>query len=197
MTAAKFEVAYKEGIKAILMVLPNVPNEICSNTPERSYKAFQELTCGYDQKPSTILSKRFDIGKASDQVILVKDMPFVSLCAHHLLPFHGTAAIAYIPKKYVIDIPNEPALGLSKLARLLRCRSRRLQTQEQLGYEIATDLETYLQPSAVGVVITSSHDCMTARGIESQGLMTTSVLLGAFRDNESARAELMMLLSHR
>jgi GTP cyclohydrolase I len=153
------------------------------DTPRRVTKAWRELTSGYHDDPETILSTTFDV--AYDQMVLVRNLPFVSLCEHHILPFTGTATIAYVPGDRVV--------GLSKLARLLDCYSRRLQVQERLTNEIADAIEKYLAPQGVGVVVSGTHSCMALRGVRKTGDMVTSAMRGVIRTNDAARAELMAL----
>jgi GTP cyclohydrolase I len=173
-----------------------VPAEVCSDdhladTPARVIKAFQEYLKGYDQDPREILEKRFVADY--DEIILLKDIPFYSLCAHHLAPFHGTAHVGYIPRK--IDVAKYEITGLSKLARLVECYARRLQVQERLTRDIANALKVWLQPQGVAVVVEAEHMCIACRGIQKPHTKTiTSVMDGVFED-EAARAEVLTLIS--
>ena len=153
-------------------------------TPRRVIAALQELTGGMRQDPSAFLAVQFT--EPCDDMVLVRDIPYASLCEHHLLPFHGTATVGYIPR-------NNRIVGLSKIPRLVRCLARRLQTQERLTHQIAQALLKALGAEAVGVILTGLHTCMTLRGVRSQGLMTTSAMLGAFRDDPRARSEFLAL----
>lgn len=155
------------------------------DTPKRVVKSLTELTAGYRLDPAEILSTTFDV--AFDEMICVRKIPFSSLCEHHLLPFHGTATVAYIPG------PGGRVVGLSKLARLVDAYARRLQVQERMTSQIAEAIETHLEPLGVGVIITASHTCMSMRGIGKAGEMTTSKLIGAIRTRPEARAEFMGL----
>ena len=177
-----------KGVAQLFSLVPHeaVEEEWRQNTPRRVVDAFQQMTEGYRTSPSSILDKKFELGEAADQIVLIKDLPFTSLCAHHLLPFHGVAHIAYVPSRYNV--------GLSKIPRLLRCRSRRLQLQETLGHDLATDIQSALDPIGVAVILSSTHDCMSCRGVESLGRMVTSKLLGVFKDDMKARDELMFLI---
>jgi len=154
-------------------------------TPKRVLKAFREMTAGYRQDPKEILSKRF--ASTYDQVVAVRDIEFVSLCEHHLLPFSGVAHVGYIP--------TGPVVGLSKVARLVDCFARRLQIQEQMTQQIAHAIETHLDAQGVAVIVTAKHHCMSCRGVmKKQAAMTTSVMLGAFRESPSARQEFLSLV---
>ena len=141
-------------------------------TPMRFAAALGEMLSGYDEDPKSILERTFDADY--DQMVIVRSLPFWSLCEHHVLPFHGRATIGYIPQGKV--------LGLSKLPRLLRCLSRRLQMQEKLTMELAQSIEEAIAPRGVGVLLRATHLCMVVRGIESDGEMVTSSLTGVFRD---------------
>ena len=155
------------------------------DTPKRVAKALLELTNGYQLDPADILATTFDV--SCDEMIVVRKVPFSSLCEHHMLPFHGHASVAYVPA------PGGRVVGLSKLARLVDCYARRLQVQERLTSQIADAIDHHLQPLGVGVVITASHTCMSMRGIGKAGEMVTSKLIGALRDEHDARAEFMGL----
>lgn len=154
-------------------------------TPKRVVKALKELTAGYTLNPEEILKTTFDVH--FDEMIAVTSIPFTSLCEHHMLPFTGTATVAYIPK------PDGRVVGLSKLARLVECYARRLQVQERMTNQIADAIQTYLDPLGVGVVVTGKHSCMQARGIQKDGTMITSCLKGAMRTDATARAEFLSL----
>lgn len=155
------------------------------DTPKRVCKAMREMTVGYSMNPAEILSKTFDVHH--DEMIVLSGVPYSSLCEHHMLPFYGHATIGYIPK------PGARIVGLSKLARLLDCYSKRLQVQERLTNEIAQALVDYLDPLGVGVVITGSHTCMSARGIQKSGEMVTSSMLGGMRSDPSVRSEFLSM----
>lgn len=152
-------------------------------TPKRVIKALKEMTSGYREDPRQILSKAFT--EAYDEMIVLKGIEFWSLCEHHILPFHGHAHIGYIP--------NGKIIGISKLARLVHCFSRRLQVQERLTQEIANTLMDTLKPHGVGVVMNASHLCMACRGVRTPSEMVTSCLLGYFRDR--SRSEFLKFLN--
>lgn len=154
------------------------------DTPKRVAKALKEMTAGYSEDPVKILSTVFD--QEYDEVIVVKDIPFTSLCEHHVLPFVGTVDIGYLPDGRVV--------GLSKLARLVDCFSRRLQIQERMTKQIADAIESCLNARGVAVIVSASHACMSCRGVRKPGAaMVTSVMKGVFRDKPEARAEFLEL----
>ncbi len=152
-------------------------------TPHRAAKAIEFLTSGYQQDIDKILNKAvFD--EDYDEMVIVKDIEFYSLCEHHILPFWGKCHVGYIPEKRII--------GLSKIPRIVNMFARRLQVQERLTREIAEALENALEPQGVAVIIEGQHMCMMARGVEKQEpRMTTSVMRGTFRENNSTRAEFL------
>ncbi len=153
-------------------------------TPRRVTKALREMTAGYAQDYRVILSTTFDI--ATDELVLVKDVRFSSLCEHHLLPFVGRAWVGYVP--------NEKVVGLSKLARLVECFAKRLQVQERLTVQIAEAIMVELDPKGAAVVIEAAHECMGCRGVKQpDARMVTSSMLGLFRDNQAARLEFLSL----
>lgn len=155
------------------------------DTPRRVVRALKEMTFGYLQDPREILGTVFE--DDYDEVVISKDIPFTSLCEHHLLVFSGTASIGYIPA-------GGKVVGLSKLARLLDCFALRLQLQERLTRDIANSLNEVLKPQGVGVIIRAQHSCMACRGVKKAGsTMVTSCMLGIFRSDASARAEFLKL----
>lgn len=158
-------------------------------TPERAAKALQFLTEGYQSDPIKIINEaQFDCD--IDNMVIVKDIEIYSLCEHHLLPFYGKCHVAYIPNKRV--------LGLSKIPRLVNTFTRRLQIQEALTSQIAESIQSVTEAKGVAVVIEAKHLCMMMRGVEKQNpVMTTSAMLGIFRDNARTRSEFLNLLSGR
>jgi GTP cyclohydrolase I len=152
------------------------------DTPARVVKAWKEMTAGYHIDPAELLSTKFD--QSYDEMVLIKDYPFVSLCEHHVLPFAGFAKVAYIPGR-----PQGGVVGLSKLGRLVDCYARRLQIQERLTSQIGHAIDQYLVPYGAAVVLEATHECMAHRGVNKTGSMVTSYLSGVFRDSPSARAE--------
>jgi len=154
-------------------------------TPYRVQKALEEMLSGYDVDIDSLF-KVFD-GEGSDQVIIVRNIPFVSVCEHHLLPFMGKAHIGYLP--------NGRVIGASKLPRLVQAYSHRLQIQERIAEQVAQTLMTKLSPHGVAVVIEGTHLCMTCRGARSNdSSLVNSVMLGEFRVSPSLRAEFLALL---
>lgn len=147
---------------------------VWEETPKRWVKALKEMTSGY-QVDVPALFKTFE-NTGYDGMVVLGPIPFWSLCEHHLLPFHGSAWVGYLPGT------SRRIVGLSKLARLVDAHARRLQVQERLTADIASDLRTHLKPAGVGVRIESVHTCMCARGIKKEGVMRTQTLLGEFRE---------------
>ena len=152
-------------------------------TPLRAAKAMEFLTSGYHQSVDEILNGAiFD--EDYDEMVIVKEIEFYSLCEHHILPFWGKCHVGYLPRKRIV--------GLSKIPRIVDMFSRRLQVQERLTREIAESLETALDPRGVAVVMEGQHLCMMARGVEKQApKMTTNVMRGTFREDSSTRAEFL------
>ncbi len=154
-----------------------------ARTPLRAAKAMEFLTSGYHQDIDQVLNGAiFD--EDYDEMVIVKEIEFYSLCEHHILPFWGKCHVGYLPQNQII--------GLSKIPRIVDMFARRLQVQERLTREIAEALETALEPRGVAVVIEGQHLCMMARGVEKQApKMTTNVMRGAFREDSSTRAEFL------
>jgi GTP cyclohydrolase I len=150
-------------------------------TPQRVHRMYTELTAGYHVDPDRLINGAiFDVPYS--EMVVVKDIPFYSLCEHHLLPFFGSAAVAYIPRGRVV--------GLSKIPRIVETYARRLQIQERLTQQIADFLQDRLDPKGVGVVIEATHLCAVMRGVRKPGtVMTTSAVLGLFRSRDNTRAE--------
>ena len=169
---------------------PNLErDDLLEATPLRWARAFREMTSGYEQDPERILERTFN-ANGYDEMIAVPGISFASLCEHHLLPFVGTAVVAYIPGPRVV--------GLSKIPRLVECFARRLQIQERMTTEIASTLHKSLEAKGTGVIISASHTCMTIRGIQKPGArMVTSALHGAMREDPRARAEFLALADAR
>jgi len=153
------------------------------NTPSRVHRMYAELTAGYLVDPERLVNGAvFDVDYS--EMVVVKDIPFHSLCEHHLLPFFGTAAVAYIPHGRVI--------GLSKIPRIVEMYARRLQVQERLTQQVADFLMQRLEPVGVGVVVEATHLCAVMRGVRKPGtVMTTSHVLGIFRANDKTRSEFL------
>jgi GTP cyclohydrolase I len=172
----------------LISVGENPSREGLEKTPERVEKAFQFMTKGYQEDVDDVLNGAlFQIDY--DEMVIVKDIDFYSLCEHHLLPFFGKCHIAYIP--------NGKIVGLSKIPRLVDIFSRRLQVQERLTVQIAEALEARLQPQGVAVVVEGFHLCMMMRGVQKQNAYaTTSSMLGVFRNQQQTREEFLQLLRH-
>jgi GTP cyclohydrolase I len=158
-------------------------------TPERMEKAMAFLTRGYQQTVDDVLhGALFDVDY--DEMVIVKDIEFYSLCEHHLLPFYGKAHVAYLPHKKVV--------GLSKVARIVDLFARRLQVQERLTQQIAEAINDAVHPQGVGVVLDGQHLCMMMRGVEKQGSQTvTSSMLGVFKTQQQTRVEFLSLIDAR
>jgi GTP cyclohydrolase IA len=154
-------------------------------TPSRVANAYAEMLA-----PREFGLTTFPNDEGYDELVVARDIPFTSICEHHLLPFVGTAAVGYLPGNRI--------LGLSKLARVVELFARRPQVQERLTKQVASWLDDHLNPRGVGVVMTAEHSCMTLRGVRAQGSSTvTSAMLGLLRDDPRTRAEFMSLASTR
>lgn len=165
----------------------DVEREGLRNTPERVARMYEELLAGYRQDPVEILNEAvFDV--SYDEMVLVRDIEFYSLCEHHMLPFMGRAHVAYLPKGKVI--------GLSKIPRIVDMFARRLQVQERMTLQIANLIMEVLQPHGVAVVMEAVHLCSVMRGVKKHDArMTTSAMLGAFRKNPATRQEFLDSIS--
>ena len=178
------------AVRQILVEVGEDPDrQGLAGTPGRVHRMYTELTAGYHVDPERLINGAiFDI--AYSEMVVVKDIPFYSLCEHHLLPFFGTAAVAYIPKGRVV--------GLSKIPRVVEMYARRLQVQERLTQQVADFLEERLHPQGVGVVIEATHLCAVMRGVRKAGtIMTTSAVLGLFRSRDKTRAEFLAHIERR
>jgi GTP cyclohydrolase I len=159
------------------------------DTPKRVARAWKEYCHGYAEDPAHHLSRTFEEVGGYDEIVLLKDIPFQSHCEHHMAPIIGKANIAYLPRDRVV--------GISKLARVLHGFARRLQVQERLTAEVADCIWDHLQPHGVAVVIEASHACMSARGVRTPGVaMTTSRMMGVFREDERSRREVLALMGY-
>jgi GTP cyclohydrolase I len=174
------------AVREILLAVGEDPErEGLAETPERVARMYAEMFGGLNRDPREHLRKSFT--QKYDEMVLVKDISFESLCEHHLLPFFGRAHVAYLP--------NGRLIGLSKLGRAVEMLSRRPQLQERITEELADLLMDELDARGVGVILEASHTCMTVRGVRKPGsLCTTSAMRGVFKDNQSTRSELMALV---
>ena len=180
----------EEAVREILVEMGEDPDrQGLAGTPDRVHRMYAELTAGYHVDPDRLINGAvFDVDYS--EMVVVKDIPFYSLCEHHLLPFFGTAAVAYIPRGRVI--------GLSKIPRIVEMYARRLQVQERLTQQVADYIQERLAPQGVGVVIEANHLCAVMRGIRKPGtIMTTSAVLGLFRSRDRTRAEFFSHLERR
>jgi GTP cyclohydrolase I len=164
----------------------NPGREGLQDTPGRVIRSYREMFAGYDVDPREYLERTFEEVGGYDQMVLLRDIRFVSFCEHHMLPVIGRAHIGYLPTNRVV--------GISKLARVVRGFARRLQIQEKMTAEIAEAIQEVLKPHGVGVLIEAEHSCMTLRGVNSPGsTLTTSALLGTIRDDPRTREEFLRL----
>ena len=178
----------EDSVRQILSHIGEDPTrEGLVQTPYRVARAYEYLTKGYDQDPKEVINKAM-FTEDYQEMVLVKDIDFFSLCEHHLLPFFGRANVAYIPQHRIV--------GLSKVARLVEVFSRRLQVQERLTTQVANTIMEELDPLGVGVIIRAEHLCMRMRGVEKQNsIVTTSAMLGAFRNQQATREEFITLVN--
>jgi len=178
-----------EAVRELIRWIGDDPSrEGLKDTPRRVVDAFLEYFQGYDESPEEYLKRTFEQVGGYDEIVLLKDIPFHSHCEHHMAPIIGKAHVAYLPTDKVV--------GISKLARVVQAFARRLQVQERLTAEIADCIQKVLEPQGVAVVIEASHACMTARGVNTPGVsMTTSRMMGVFREDMKAREELVKLIS--
>lgn len=180
----------ERAIRDLLVAVGEDPDrDGLRDTPARVARAYVELFAGLSMDPADVLATTFDAGH--EELVLVTDIDMVSMCEHHLLPFHGVAHIGYIPNA------NGRITGLSKLARLVECFARRPQVQERITTQIADAMVSILQPRGTIVVIEAEHLCMSVRGVRKPGTRTvTSAVRGALRD-PATRAEAMALINRR
>ena len=178
---------WEATVRLLLRLIGEDPKrEGLRRTPLRMKKSLQFLTSGYRQDPAKILNRTFS-KERHDEMVVVKDIDFHSLCEHHLLPFFGTCHLAYVPDKKI--------LGLSKIPRLVDAFAHRLQVQERLTTQIAEAIQEHLKPLGVACVIEATHLCLMMRGVQKQNARAvTSSMLGAFRTSEKTRGEFLTLI---
>ena len=178
----------KEAVRELIRWIGDDPDrEGLADTPRRVVDAYLEYFQGYEQCPETYLKRTFEQVGGYDEIVLLRDIPFHSHCEHHMAPIIGKAHVGYLPRDRVV--------GISKLARVVRAYAKRLQVQERLTAEIADCIQKVLDPVGVAVVIEATHACMTCRGVETPGVvMTTSRMMGAFREDVKSREEVMRLI---
>lgn len=176
-------------IRQLLQNLGEDPDrEGLLKTPERVERSLKFLTKGYEQDPKDVINGAIFSDK-TDEMIVVRDISFYSLCEHHLLPFFGKCHVAYIPKQHIV--------GLSKISRLVDVYARRLQVQERMTTQISQTIQDELNPLGVAVVVEAQHLCMAMRGVQKgNSTMVTSSMLGAFRNHEATRLEFLNMI-HR
>jgi GTP cyclohydrolase I len=176
----------KKAVQEILLAVgEDTEREGLKKTPDRVARMYTELLGGMHEDPKKHLISTFN--ENYDEIVLLRDIPFYSICEHHLMPFIGSAHVAYLPTGAV--------LGISKLARIVDCFARRLQTQERLTFQIADFLMDSLKSQGVAVILEASHSCMTIRGIKKPGsVMVTSALRGLFRRDPRSRNEVLSLM---
>ena len=175
--------------KILLKIGEDTEREGLIHTPERAEKALRFLTSGYEMDVQSIINGALFHEKC-DEMVVIKDIEFFSMCEHHLLPFFGKMHVAYLPKDKLI--------GLSKVPRVVDMFARRLQLQERLTQQVAQILQEVLEPRGVGVICEARHFCMMMRGVEKQQSGTvTSAMLGAFRNRKDTRDEFLSLVSHK
>ena len=178
---------FEQSVRNMLEIVGEDPDrEGLLKTPERVYKAFGFLTKGYSQDPREVLNEAL-FTSSNDEMVLIRDIEFYSMCEHHLLPIIGRAHVAYIPDGKVV--------GLSKIPRMVEVFARRLQIQEQMTEQIADAITDVINPKGVGVVIQARHMCMEMRGVEKVNSMTTtSALRGMFREQKT-RSEFLNFIN--
>jgi len=178
-----------EAVKTLILWAGDNPErEGLLDTPKRVVKAYKQFFSGYNDDPEEILSRTFEEVDGYDDAVIVRDIRLESHCEHHMVPIIGVAHVGYIPSNRVV--------GISKLARLVDCYSKRLQTQETMTAQIANTIDKVLKPKGVAVVIDSNHNCMSTRGVHKTHSSTiTSRMLGIFRTDIKAREEFINLIN--
>lgn len=178
----------EEAVRTLIRWAGDDPErEGLEGTPDRVVRAYEEFFAGYAEDPVEVLGRTFEETEGYDELVLLKDIRLESHCEHHMVPIIGRVHVAYLPNRRVV--------GISKLARVVEIYAKRLQIQEKLTVQIASAIQTVLEPKGVAVVIDASHQCMTTRGVHKTGVnMITSRMLGVFRDNPDTRREFLSLI---
>ena len=180
--------AAEEAVRTLIAYAGDDPTrEGLHDTPTRVVRAYDEFFSGYFADPVELLERTFEEIDGYDEIVLLRDIPFASHCEHHMVPFIGKAHIAYLPHRRVV--------GISKLARVIEVYAKRLQIQEKLTAQVANTIQRVLEPRGVAVAIESQHQCMTMRGVNKPGVsMSTSTMLGAFREDPRTRQEFLTMI---
>jgi GTP cyclohydrolase I len=178
----------EQAVRTLLKWAGDDPSrEGLRDTPSRVIRAYEDWFSGYSQDPMTYLQRTFEEVEGYDEMVVLRDIRFESHCEHHLAPIIGRAHVGYLPVRKVV--------GISKLARVVDAYARRLQVQEKLSAQIAHCIQQILEPKGVGVVIEATHHCMTTRGVHKPGvIMSTSMMLGAFREDSRTRREFLVMI---
>ena len=180
----------EDAIRTLLLWAGDDPErEGLQDTPARVARAYREWFCGYEDDPTELLARSFEETDGYDEMVVLRDIRLESTCEHHMAPILGRVHVAYLP--------NGRVVGISKLARVVDAYAKRLQIQEKMTAQIANTIQEVLQPKGVAVVVEAAHQCMTTRGVHKPGVtMTTSRMLGAFRDDPSTRREFLALIGY-
>ncbi len=178
----------EEAVRTLLRWAGDDPaREGLRDTPARVARAYEEYFSGYGTDPVALLARTFEEVEGYDEIVLLRNIRLESVCEHHMAPIIGRVHVAYLPDRRVV--------GISKLARVVEAYGKRLQIQEKLTAQIAATIAEVLEPRGVAVVVEAVHQCMTTRGVHKPGVtMTTSRMLGAFRDDPTTRRELLAML---
>jgi GTP cyclohydrolase I len=177
-----------EAVRELICWIGDDPErEGLKDTPQRVVDAYLEYFQGYEESPEDYMRRTFEQVGGYDEIVVLKDIPFHSHCEHHMAPIIGEVHVAYLPRDKVV--------GISKLARVVQAYARRLQVQERMTAEIADCIQKVLEPLGVAVIVQATHACMTARGVKTPGVsMTTSRMMGCFREDEKSREEVIKLI---
>ena len=178
----------KEAVRTLIRWAGDDPDrEGLLGTPDRVVRSYEEFFSGYSDDPIEVLGRTFEETAGYDELVVLTDIRLESHCEHHMVPIIGKAHVGYLPDRRVV--------GISKLARVVDLYARRLQIQEKLTVQIADTIQSVLQPQGVAVVIEAAHQCMTTRGVHKHDVtMTTSRMIGVFRDNPATRREFLALI---